>query len=462
MTEGMNTDVRIIRAEATFRDARARQPLKFGAAVLEGALYCQVEAEVETRRGAHGVGHGGMLLSDFWAFPDPNVEHALREQAMAELARRLCELASAHAGWGHPVDLCLELEEDLARLSAGVTEALSLPVPLPRLATLVAASPLDCALHDAYGVANGLCTYDAYGPEHMRHDLSRYLGPAYRGKHIRDYIRAQTPASIEAFHLVGGLDTLRENDVRPDAPHDGLPNSLEGWIERDGLTCLKVKLRGTDLAWDLDRLAQVHDVARGVHARLGIDDLCLTADTNEQCEDPGYVVELLTRLRERNADAFRRILYVEQPTERDMRRRRHDMAAVAALKPVLIDESLTSLEDLELALELNWSGVALKSCKGHTWSLLFASLARERGIPYAIQDLSNPGVSLVHSAALAGRLHGMRGVEANSCQYFPEANTEAAKVHRGVFRRRDGRIRLDSIRGSGLGLRWDEIAAVER
>ena len=71
-------------------------------------------------------------------------------------------------------------------------------------------------------------------------------------------------------------------------------------------------------------------------------------------------------------------------------------------------------------------------------------------------------MSLVHSASLAGRLYGMRGVEANSCQYFPEANTSAAAVHPGVFRRREGRIRLDSIRGPGLGLRWDEIQAAQR
>jgi len=135
------------------------------------------------------------------------------------------------------------------------------------------------------------------------------------------------------------------------------------------------------------------------------------------------------------------------------------MSRLAALKPVVIDESLTSLEDFEVALQLHWSGIALKTCKGHTWTLLFAALARDRGILCTFQDLSNPGISLLHSAGLAGRLRGVNAIEANSCQYFPQANLAAASVHPDVFRRRNGRVCLESVHGPGLGLRWKEIAA---
>lgn len=456
---GKRTDVRIIRVEPRFRQVRAREPLKFGAVVLEGAVYCLVEAEVENRAGSTGLGHGAILLSDFWAFPEPRVDHALREKAMIAVVERFCRLASGHGGFGHPIDVYLELEEQLAGVAAQVSAGLGLAVPLPRLAALVSASPLDAALHDAFGIANGISTYDGYGPNCVGCDLSRYLGAGFEGKYISDYIRLRPLPRLDVFHLVGGLDTLWEKDVRPDAPQDGLPHSLEGWIERDGLTCLKIKLKGTDLEWDLDRTEQVHSVARAVHERLGIRELHLSLDTNEQCASPQYVVEMLAKLRERSEDACSRILYVEQPTERDMRRRRHDMRRLAALKPVVIDESLASLEDFELALELGWSGVALKTCKGHTWTLLFASLARERGIPYTIQDLSNPGISLVHSAGLAARLYPLKGLEANSCQYFPGANQRAAAVHPGIFRRRGGRVCLESVRGPGLGLRWDETGA---
>jgi hypothetical protein len=65
----------------------------------------------------------------------------------------------------------------------------------------------------------------------------------------------------------------------------------------------------------------------------------------------------------------------------------------------------------------------------------------------------------VHSAGLAARLCGVNAIEANSCQYFPEANLAAGRVHPGLFRRRSGRICLETVRGPGLGIRWDEIGA---
>jgi len=454
---GKQSDIRPLRVEPTFRSIRAREPLKFGAVVLEEVTYCLVEAEVENRRGVRAVGHGAIPLSDFWAFPDSRVEHALREQAMMDVCRRFCALASEYTGCAHPIDIYMELEESLGGIGEAVSKERSLPCMLPRLAQLVSVSPVDAALHDAFGIANGISSYDGYGPEFVNYDLSRYLGPGFRGKYISDYIRREYPASLPVFHLVGGLDTLRRKDVKPDAPQDGLPNCLEEWVERDGLTCLKVKLKGTDMDWDLERINEVHAIARAVHQRLGITELHFSVDTNEQCESPQYIVEMLSKLKERNRDAYDRILYVEQPTERDLRKSRHDMSCIAELKPVIIDESLTSLEDFDLAMELNWSGLALKSCKGHSWALIFACRAEEQGIPYAIQDLTNPGISLVHSAGLAGRLHTLMGVEANSPQYFPDANVSASAVHPGIFRRRDGCICLESIQGPGLGLRWDEI-----
>ena len=453
------TDIRPLEVTPTFRRIAAREPLKFGAVVVEEVTYCVVEARVESRRGEQGVGHGAIPLSDFWAFPDCRVAHSVREKAMKEVSARFCEVATDFDEYRHPIDMYLTLEEELQGIAEDVSRANDLPCVLPRLAQLVSASPVDGALHDAFGIVNGIDSYEGCGPDFMNHDLSHYLGEDFEGRYISDYVRSDYPDAIPVFHLVGGLDTVRKEDVPEDAPQDGLPNSLEGWIERDRLTCLKVKLTGTDLEWDLGRINEVHSVAREAHQRLGLNDLSFSVDTNEQCESPEYVVELLNRLKEENADAYKRVLYVEQPTERDLMASRHDMSSIAALKPVIIDESLTSLEDFDTAVELNWSGVALKSCKGHSWALLFAARAEERGIPYTVQDLTNPGISLVHSVGLAGRLHPMKGVEANCCQFFPEANASVSAVHPGICRRRDGRVSLDSIDGPGLGFRWGELPA---
>jgi len=57
-----------------------------------------------------------------------------------------------------------------------------------------------------------------------------------------------------AWHLVGGLDLLEESERTGREPDDGHPVLLADWIRRDGLRCLKVKLRGNDAAWDYERL----------------------------------------------------------------------------------------------------------------------------------------------------------------------------------------------------------------
>ncbi len=451
------TDIRIVDITTEMSRVDAREPLKFGASVVPDDTYCLVTATVENRRGERAKGHGGIWLMDFWAFPDPRIEHPVREKAMIDFAERFCTSASDYNEYAHPIDIALQLEELFEPLAKEAGEKNGLPYPLPRLAQLVCASPLDAALHDGFGNVNGICTYDGYGPEFCNRDLSAYLGPEFKGKYVADYIRPAYPDRIPAFHLVGGLDTLRNKDVAPDKPDDGLPWAMEGWIERDGLTCLKVKLRGTDLEWDLDRICEVYRIAQELHAKLGISELHMSADTNEQCESPDYIVEMLRRLKEQEPGAFEAILYIEQPTSRDLRGTRHDMSEIAALKPVIIDESLTSLEDFDLAMETNWSGVALKSCKGQSSAMIFASRAREGGIPYTVQDLTNPDIALVHSAGMAARIYPMMGVETNSCQYFPAANERVAKVHPGVCRRRDGQLSLESLGETGLGFRWDEM-----
>jgi hypothetical protein len=123
----------------------------------------------------------------------------------------------------------------------------------------------------------------------------------------------------------------------------------------------------------------------------------------------------------------------------------------------LIDESLSTIEDFRLAMELGWSGIALKSCKCLSSDLLFIPMAELAGIPYAVQDLTNPSLAMIESVGLAARIHTIKGVEANSRQFFPKANGAAAKVHPELFNIRDGKARTSSIKGTGLGFRIDEM-----
>lgn len=453
----MKGDIRVLEVQPYYSVEKAREPLKFGNVVVEECLFCHVRVRVENRSGQAAEGWGAIFLMDMWGWPTSEVAHTDREAAMRRLNEAFCRAAAQYRGYAHPVDIFRELEADLAGMSQQICTEMQLAEPMPFLAALIAAAPVDAALHDAFGNVNGISTYDGYGPEFMAHDLSYQLGSTFRGKYIADFIRKQSLAQIPIFHLVGGLDTLRRAEVKHDVAHDALPQSLEEWIERDGLTCLKVKLRGSDLAWDINRFLEVAQIGREVQSRQGKNELYFSADTNEQCESPEYMVEWLTKLQEQDPQAFATLLYVEQPTERDLLAHRFDMSELSKLKPVILDESLTTLDDFALAIELGWSGVALKTCKCQSSDLLFLAKAEAAGIPYTIQDLTNPGLALLQSVGLAARTHTLKGVEGNSRQYFPQISQPEAKVHPGIFQVKNGHVATSSLSGTGLGYRVAEI-----
>jgi hypothetical protein len=74
-----------------------------------------------------------------------------------------------------------------------------------------------------------------------------------------------------------------------------------------------------------------------------------------------------------------------------------------------------------------------------------------------VQDLTNPMLALISHAQLAAHSGTIMGLECNAPQYYPDASAPEAKVHPGLYRRRDGLIDLSSIRGPGFGYRLDEI-----
>jgi L-alanine-DL-glutamate epimerase-like enolase superfamily enzyme len=432
--------------------------LKFGAVVVEYLDFCKVKAVVENRRGERAEGWGGIFIMDFWGWPNPSLTHEAKEAAMKDVVEGYCDLVLNYSEAAHPIAVFHDLEDDLRALNLSVCAKHDLTPSQPFLSALVCASPIDAAIHDAFGNVNEIDVYDGYGPEFMDDDLSRWLGPDFEGKHPADYIRDSYLPRVPIFHLCGGLDKLTRKELDDSDPQDGLPNCLEDWVATEGMYCLKVKLRGNDLEWDIDRTIQVHDIGRRELDKLGIEPLHVTADTNEQCDSPEYIIEMLHKIRERSPDCYDRLLYIEQPTERDLTAQRHDMRELSKLKPVIVDESLTDVESFDLAMELGWSGIALKSCKCQSADAVFWSKARELGIAYSVQDLTNPSLSLMHSVGLGARLFTIMGVEANSRQFFPAATQDAEKaVHGGIFGVQRGEADTSTLQGNGLGYQMGEM-----
>ncbi len=457
MSEGRTSDIRIIDTQVAFSDEIARDAFKFGAATAATLTLCHVRVRVENRRGQVADGWGAIFLSHYWAFPSAAVPLTMKDAAMRRVTMAVCDRAASHPDYGHPIDLFCDLEGELAAINRRVCQEMHLAEAMPYLGALVSLSPLDAAIHDAFGNVNGISTYAGYGPEHCRHDLSASLGPRYRDRYLRDVLRPALAPQVPIAHTVGHADALTRRDVRPDAPQDGRPNALTEWIAQDGVFSFKVKLRGVDLAWDIARYRAVWETAREALSAQPAREIHCSVDANEQCASPDYLIEFLARVRETAPDAYAALRYIEQPTERDLYHHRFDMRALTALKPVIIDESLTGLADIDEAIARGWSGVALKVCKCQSLALLIAARAEGEGLVYMVQDLTNPGLALLQSIGLAGWIRSPLAVEANARQYYPDTSSPEAVVHPAVFAPRRGYADTATLHGEGLGYRISEI-----
>lgn len=445
------TDVRIVEAVCTFESIPFRTPLKFGGRTIEQQTIASVECTVETRDGRMGTGMGAMPLGQVWAWPSTRLSDEQTLAAMRQFAEEVVELANRYPEHGHPVDISFQLSGEYRHLGKALPQQLKLGEPMPDLAQLVAASPFDAALHDAYGRALELNTYDTLSAEFMSYDLAEYLDEQFAGEYLEQYTLRQPKERLPLYHLVGALDPLTDADVS-NRIGDGLPETLAEWIKANGLTHLKIKLAGDDLAWDVERVLAVEKVAAETQAARGCEAWYYSLDFNEKCENVEYVLTFLNKVREQAPAAFDRVQYIEQPTHRDLKAHPDNrMHEAAKLKPVVIDESLVDYESLLLARELGYSGAALKACKGQTDSLLLAAAAQKFGMFLCVQDLTCPGYSFLQSAALAARIPGVAAIEGNARQYCPAGNKKWSRRFPTMFDITDGTVQTGVLNGIGLG-----------
>jgi L-alanine-DL-glutamate epimerase-like enolase superfamily enzyme len=443
------TDIRIVEANHEFEEYLYRAPYQFGGRSVDRVTLLNVTCRVRTAGGVDAWGFGSMTLGNAWAFPAASEEAGLG--AMRALAADLRAITAHCQEQGHPLDLFRALEPEYLRAAVELSRVRALAVPIPKLCTLVVASAFDAAIHDAYGKAFGVSCYDTYGPRFMTRDLSHDLGPRFKGEYLDRYVPSAPRPRMPVFHSVGASDPLEAADVRTRID-DGLPNTLEEWIPRDGLVRFKIKLNGGDLAADFDRVVRIDRVVNRAQSARRVTDWKYSLDFNEGCPNVAYLLECLRRIREATPGGFERILYIEQPTARDLEKDRSNvMHRAARLRPVVIDESLTDLDALLRARAMGYTGVALKACKGQSQAMLMAAAAQKYGMFLCVQDLTCPGASLIHSAGIAARVPGNAGIEANARQFVPAANRAWEPGFPGLFTIHDGMMNTGQLTGPGLG-----------
>ncbi|MFN0199789.1 MAG: enolase C-terminal domain-like protein [Planctomycetaceae bacterium] len=445
------TDARVVEAQCEFEPVTFRTPLKFGGRVIDKAMLINVTVTLENSKGKSAAGTGSMPLGNIWAWPGGKVEPESTHAAMKTFAEEVVALADAFPEFGHPIDLVYHLSGEYHHLAKRISDRMKLAEPMPELAQLVAASPLDAAIHDAYGRLLDLNSFDTLTEEFMHYDLAEYLDDSFEGEYLDQYTLREPQAKMPLYHLVGALDPLTKGDLKQPIG-DGLPETLGDWIAAEHLTHLKIKLAGDDLTWDVERVLAVDRVATETQAALKQSQWVYSLDFNEKCANVQYILDFLKQIQKKNSQAYDRVQYIEQPTHRDLKAHPENrMHEAAKLKPVVIDESLVDYEALLLSREQGYTGVALKACKGQTESLLMAAAAQKFGMFLCVQDLSCPGYSFLHSASLAAHIPGVTAIEGNGRQFCPGPNKKWAKLYPSMFHITDGTVGTGTLNGPGLG-----------
>ncbi|MDO9708726.1 enolase-like domain-containing protein [Paracraurococcus lichenis] len=433
-----------------------RLPFRFGAVTMTRGRQAVLRLRIRDEAGREAWGIAAETLAAKWFDKDPSLSDAENEDQLRRSLELACEAALAagpNAAFGHFAD------GYAAQAAACTAEGLN-----PLIASYGRAL-VDRAALDALLKLHGLSFFAG-----MRANLGgmapHAVVPDLAGFDFAAMLAGLSPARrIHARHTVGLVDPITTAD-QATRVEDGLPETLEEVAQAYDHRYWKLKLCG-DVAADLERLCRIAAVLDRLHGYH------VTLDGNEQYADAEGALALWHAMQAepRLARLRASIVYIEQPVAR-ARALETGMAALAAARPVIIDESDGPLDAFPRARALGYAGVSSKSCKGIWRSLL--NLARchawnAAGGRYFLsgEDLTTlPGVCLQQDLALVALL-GLAHVERNGHHFvagfagrpkaeavrFLEAHPDLyADTPRGPrLRIRDGVLEIGSLETPGLG-----------
>lgn len=403
------------------RDVRLRMPFRFGVVTLTAAPQAFVRVKILLENNKQSEGAAAELLAPKWFDKNPALSN---EQNFEQLRASMRKAREDYLAGG------LDTAYGHSRPTVGLVENFG-----PAL--------LDRALLDALCRALGVSFYTA-----VRDNVP---GIGFAGLDMPGFLKTLKPTSqIAARHTVGLLDPMTLRDVRSPV-NDGLPETLEQVIARYGHRWFKLKVGG-DLKADVVRLSAIAAVLDRIeepyHASL---------DGNEQYEDARQVLELLEAISSepRLKRLVESIVFIEQPIKRQ-NALESDVGALAARKPIIIDESDDSLDAFPRAKALGYRGVSSKTCKGIYKSLVNAARCAAWGPDYFMsgEDLTiQAGLALQQDLALVSAL-GLTHVERNGHHYVngmaevPQVEQERfLDSHSDLYERSHDAVRLRIEKG---------------
>ncbi|MEE3258963.1 MAG: enolase C-terminal domain-like protein, partial [Candidatus Latescibacterota bacterium] len=360
--------IRLKEARFYMRNVRTRMPFKYGVAVLTSVPILHVVARGELADGTPVEGVAADILPPKWFDKDPAKDY---EDNVDDLrfAARVGYAAYRDAARAPKPFFAIWQEGYAQTLAAGDARGLN------RLTAAHGSTLMERALIDAVGRGVGASYFELLKGNLLGLDLGA-IHPELAGVEPAQVLGPAPLARLHIRHTVGLADPITVGDIPAEERlDDGLPQALEEYVERQGLTYFKVKVNG-DLAGDLERLTAIAALLDESRAAYQV-----TLDGNEQYRDMERFIELLARIEAALPRFYGSILYIEQPLERSVAldpSLEAGIRAVGARRSMLIDESDEELDTFRRALELGYQGVSSKACKGLVKALANLALAKRR------------------------------------------------------------------------------------
>jgi hypothetical protein len=420
-----------------------RLPFRFGVITVTHGRQAVVRARIALDDGTEHWGVAAEALAAKWFDKDPRWSDAQNEHQLRrslELAEQATLAAGANTAFGHYADAYAQ------HVAACGAEQLN---------PLVAAygrALLDRAMLDALLKVRGLSF--AQGLRANIGGMAPHgVVPDLPGFDFAAMLAALTPARrMHARHTVGLVDpiTAADQDSRVD---DGLPETVEEVVATYRHAWWKLKVGG-NVAADVDRLCRIAAVLDRLHGYQ------VSLDGNEQYEDAEGVLALWRAMQAepRLARLNASIAFIEQPVKR-AKALDGAMGALAAARPVIVDESDGPLDAFVQARALGYTGISSKACKGVWRSLL--NLARCRAWNAAesaprffmsAEDLTTlAGVCVQQDLALVSAM-GLVHVERNG-HHFVDGFSGQAKADAVRFMETHPDLYADTQHGPRLLIR---------
>jgi hypothetical protein len=445
----MPIEIKVVRTAAGIRNAHTRMPFRFGVITMKAAPMLTLAVEIEAG-GGRATGHAADFLAFRWF--DKRPEKSLADNC-ADLLRTV-EVASRLYLEAGRDDFATPFE--LWRATHGEIERIALAEGFNRLGAAFGSSMLERAVIDAVGRLSGRTFFDLVQDDLLGIELGA-ISEELRGRRVSEFLPARPLERVAVRHTVGLLDPITAAEVS-DPVADGLPETLEDYLDRDGIRYLKIKVAGA-LEQDIARLERIAAVLDRRERRFAV-----SLDGNEQYRAPDDFLGLIEGIKA--APKLRRlydqIMFIEQPLDRAVALDPDAVAMLRALdKPVIIDEADGFVGAFREAVRLGYRGTSHKNCKGVYKSLHNLALAAvhnaDVGRPelfLSAEDLSNLPVVPLQADLATVALLGIVHVERNGHHYFrglghlPEAEkTAALAAHPDLYRREGGEVFLEIAGG---------------